>query len=48
LVLVSLEKRRLQGDLITALQWGERLIRNMEREFLPRPIVTGEGAMVLN
>ncbi|KAK4826512.1 hypothetical protein QYF61_009773 [Mycteria americana] len=42
--LFSLEKRRLQGDLNGAFQY----IRKTERDFLPRPVVTGQGAMALN
>ena len=40
--LFSLEKRRLQGNLIVM-----GLIR-MKMRFLPRPAVRGQGAMVLN
>ena len=38
--LLSLEKRRLQGDLNADLQY----IRKTEKDFLPRPVVTGQGA----
>jgi len=47
--LFSLELRRLQGNLTAAFQYIEEgLIRKMKTEFLPRPVVTGQGAMVLN
>jgi len=38
----SLEKRRLQGHLVAAFQHIKRLMRKMERDFLPRPVVTGQ------
>lgn len=40
--LFSMERRRLQAHLIVAL-----LERKMERDPLPGPAVTGQGAMVL-
>jgi len=48
------EKRRLQGHLIEAFQfiniyiYNNGLIITTEKYFLPRPVVTGQGAMVLN
>ena len=41
--LFSLGKSRLWGDLIAAFQY-----RRTERDVLPRPVVTGQGATVLN
>lgn len=40
--LFSWEERRLRGDLLSGV------IRKMERDFLPRRVVTGQGAVVLN
>ncbi|GAB0180812.1 hypothetical protein GRJ2_000546500 [Grus japonensis] len=45
--LFSLEKRRFWGHLIAAFQLLKRVYKKMERDFLPRPLVTGQGAMFL-
>ena len=45
LVLFNLEKRRLWGDLIVAVQYKRG---DHKKDFLPGPVVTGKGAAVLN
>jgi len=46
--LFSVEKRRLQEDLIMVFQYLKGTHRKMETNILARPVATGKGGMVLN
>lgn len=45
-LIVKLWEEKAVGDLIAAFERG--IMRKVERDFLPRPLVTGQGIIVLN
>lgn len=42
------EKRRLGADIVAAFQYMREAFKKCGRDFLPGPVVTGQGAMILN
>jgi len=48
LELLSLEKRRLQGDITVAFQYLKGPTNELQRDFLQEHGVTGQGVMALN
>jgi len=45
---LSLEKRRLQGDLTVASQYLEGPTRKLEKDILQCDVVIGQGVMALD
>jgi len=46
--LLSLEKKRLRGDLREAFQYLKGATRRLERDLLQGPVVIGQGVMASN
>ena len=46
--LFSLERRRLQGDILAAFQYLKGSYKKDRERLFTRPVVIGQGAMVLN
>jgi len=46
--LLSLQKRRLWGDLKAAFQYLKGPARKLEKDFLQGHVVIGQGVMALN
>lgn len=44
----SWEKKRFEGDLITAFQCLKVATRELEKDFLQGPVVSGQGIAALN